>query len=196
MGLKYIYKEETGNTARAYGRNLSISTKQSVEICNNIRGIALDKAKEFLLGVINKKMPVKMSKYIKDLPHKKNIGPGRYPVKAAKAILIMLKSAEANALNKGLSRNLVIRHISAHKASTPYHYGRKRRVRMKRTNIQVVLEEQGVKKSQNISGEGKEKPLNKSENKKSIGNKTDVINKPSKSPAKKEPKKELSKKND
>ena len=35
----------------------------------------------------------------------------------------------------------VIEHINANKASQPWHYGRKRRSRMKRTHIQIVLKE-------------------------------------------------------
>ena len=128
------------NMARAHGRNLSVSTKQSVEICNNIRHMPVQKAKTLLEKVITKEKSIKMTRYMKDTAHKKEIGAGKYPVKAAKEILSLLESAESNAQNKGLStKDLVIKHISAHLASRPFHYGRKRRVKMKRTHIQIVL---------------------------------------------------------
>jgi len=40
---------------------------------------------------------------------------------------------------------LVIAHISAHKASKAWHSGRKSRRRMKRTNVEIVVEEKPTK---------------------------------------------------
>jgi len=134
------------NMAKAYGSNLPISTKKSVEIANNIRGWNVQKAKTYLENVINKKQAVKMNRYNRDTAHKKEIAAGKYPINAAKDILMVLKSAESNALNKGMNtKDLVITHISAHIASRPWHYGRKRRSKMKRSHIQIIVEE--VKKA-------------------------------------------------
>jgi hypothetical protein len=36
---------------------------------------------------------------------------------------------------------MVILHLCAHTASKPWHYGRKKRQKMKRTNLEVVLVE-------------------------------------------------------
>jgi large subunit ribosomal protein L22 len=142
MAVKYAINNLNENMAKASGRNLSISTKHSVEICNNIRGKSLQKAKALLEKVIKKESPIKMTRYMKDTAHKRGIGAGRYPINATKGILSILESAEANAQNKGLStKDMVLFHISAHKASTPWHYGRQRRRKMKRTHIQVVLME-------------------------------------------------------
>jgi large subunit ribosomal protein L22 len=128
--------------AKAYGRDLSISTKNSVEICREIRGKPLDKAKRFIEMVISKKSAVPMKRYLSEAGHKRGIGPGRYPIKTAKEILKIIKSAESNAQNKGLStKDLFIVHICAHLASRPLHFGRKRRIKMKRTHIEVVLAE-------------------------------------------------------
>lgn len=145
--MKYAFKKSEGNSAKAYGRNLSISTKHSVEICNNLRGKPLQKAKNLLEKAIDLEVPIKMTRYIRDTPHKKGTGSARFPVLASKGILEILKSAESNAQNLGLNTNdLVISHISAHKASTPWHYGRQRRRKMKRTHIQVELQELKKKK--------------------------------------------------
>ncbi len=140
--MKYAYKADEENIAKAYGRALDISTKKSVEICNVLRGKNLKKAKTYLEKVIKKEKAVPIKRYGRDTAHKPEIAGGKYPVNAAQAILDLLKSAESNAANRSLdTNNLVIEHISAHLASRPWHYGRKRRSRMKRTHVQVVLKE-------------------------------------------------------
>jgi len=76
--------------------------------------------------VIQKKQAVPYKRYLKDIPHRKgNIATGRYPIKASRVILDLIKSAESNAKNKGMSSNLVISHISAHKGNAQSRYGRK-----------------------------------------------------------------------
>jgi len=118
------YKKE--NMARVQGTALPISTKQSVEICNFIKNKNVAKAKQLLLGVIDKT----------------GIGPGRYPEKASEHFIQMIESVEANAQFKGLNTsNLVIVHASAHLAGKSWHYGRKSRRKMKRTNLEIVVEE-------------------------------------------------------
>ncbi len=139
MGYKYALKEKNENMAFALGRNLSISTKKATEICKKLRGKNLDRAKNILENVIAKKEAIPMSRYNDDTAHKPGIGPGKYPVKAAKNILTVLKNAEDNAQNKGLNtHHLVVHHICAHRASRPMHYGRRRR-KTKRSHVEVVL---------------------------------------------------------
>jgi hypothetical protein len=54
---------------------------------------------------------------------------------------MVLKSAESNAQSKGLSAaNLVIKHASAQKGPTAYHYGRQR-TKAKRTHLELILVE-------------------------------------------------------
>lgn len=143
--MKYAFQKNEENCAKAYGRGLSISAKMSKEICDNIRGKPLQKAINLLESVIKKEKAIKVTSYGRDTAHKKEIGPGKYPIKASEAILNMINSAASNAVNKGLDiKKLYIEHISAHKASAPWHYGRQRRSRMKRAHIQVVLKEKNV----------------------------------------------------
>ncbi|MCM2325958.1 MAG: 50S ribosomal protein L22 [Candidatus Woesearchaeota archaeon] len=140
--IKYAFNELKENMARAYGRDLGISTKQSTEICREIRGMKLAKAKKLLSSVIKKEAAISMKRYNRDTAHKTGMAAGRFPVTAATEILKILNSVESNAQTKGLGKDLVIVHISAHKAVRPFHHGRKKRSKMKRTHIQVVLEEQ------------------------------------------------------
>ena len=93
---------------------------------------------------------------------KKKKGPGKYPVKAAGIIKKLLESVESNAQFKGLNTsNLIIKHIKADFASRPWHFGRQRRRKMKRTNIEVVVEEvktegKGIKNSEKAKETGRE----------------------------------------
>jgi len=147
MKIKYSVQDLQGNYAKAYGRDLGISTKKSVEICNNIRGKKLTKAEQILEKAITKERPIVMKRYIRDAAHKKGMATGKYPVKAANSILKILKNAESNAQNKGLStKDMVVQHVVAHKASTPWRYGRQRRRKTKRTHIEIVLLEKKLPK--------------------------------------------------
>jgi len=142
MTLNYSTKTYGENMSRAQGRNLSISTKNSVEICRSLRNKNLQKGKKFLENVISMEEPVPYARYNQDTAHRRGMGPGRYPINAAKEILTILKSAESNAQSKGLNTSkMVIVHINAHKASVPWRYGRQRRRKAKRTHIEVVLSE-------------------------------------------------------
>lgn len=128
--------------ASLFVRDLPISTKQCVEICRFLRNKKLDKAKRMLNDVISKQRAVPFKKYNRDMGHKPGIAAGRYPVKAAKEILRLLNSVEANADNKGLDVDkLVLFDIHASQGMNQWHYGRKRRIRMKRTHIIIKVKE-------------------------------------------------------
>ena len=120
--------------ARASGKSLPISFKQSIEICNFIRKKNLNYAKDVLSKVVNEKQAIPVRKFNKQVGHKKKSASGRYPKKASKEILNMLNHVEANAQFKGMNTaNLVITHINANKASKVTHYGRQRSREAKRT---------------------------------------------------------------
>ncbi len=141
---KYKYSTRTGeNSAKAVGVNLPISPKRSLEVCNFIRNRKLLVAKKLLDAVQKKETPVPFTRFNKGLGHRKgNITSGRYPIKTCFQILKILKSAEANAQNKGLnSNNLVIKHISAQKGTRVQRHKRNGSVMAQLTHIEVVLEE-------------------------------------------------------
>ncbi len=128
--------------ARAVGIALPISLKYSVEICRFIKNKKVSSAKNMLQDVIEQKRAVPFRRYDFDLGHKKKIGPGRYPQKASKEFIRLIENVEANAQFKGLNTsNLIITHISAHNAGKSWHYGRKSRRKMKRTNLEIFVEE-------------------------------------------------------
>ena len=153
------YNPEYMATAKA--ESLPISFKQSVEICNFIRNKKVNDAKKTLMDVSNMKKAIPFTRFNGDVGHKKGMGPGRYPIKSSEKILKLLESAEANAQFKGLNTaNLVIKYICANKAAKAWHFGRKRRRKAKRTNIEVIIQE-----------ERKNKDTKKSSSKKAVENK-------------------------
>jgi large subunit ribosomal protein L22 len=142
----YAFNNFGSDTAKAYGSNLDISTKTSVNVCTMLRGMTVSKAITKLQNVIDFKEAVPFTKFDGGVGHRKgNMAAGRYPQKASKAILSLINSAVANAANKGLADELMIVHICAHRAATPLHQGRQRRRAMKRTHIELVLKEMEVK---------------------------------------------------
>jgi len=137
-------------TAIASGRDLRISFKHAVEVCNSIRGLPLKKAKELLEDVIDMKRPIPFRRFHKKVPHHKGGGKwpyARWPVKAAKAILEVLENAEANAEYKGLdTERLWVVHAAAHKGGKIEKYiyrafGRRTPYFQHLVHVEVALEE-------------------------------------------------------
>ncbi|MBU1201696.1 MAG: 50S ribosomal protein L22 [Nanoarchaeota archaeon] len=141
MTYKYSYQKSEENTARAVLLDAPISTKQSIEVCSKLRTKTVEYAKKFLEGVKKKEKAVKYTRFTEGAGHKKGIGPGKYPIKTAGYILKLVQSAESNATSKGLGSDLKIVHLSAQRASTPWHQGRLRRRKMKRSHIELVVQE-------------------------------------------------------
>lgn len=136
--------------ARAIGMALPISFKQSVEISRYIKNKNVNDVKNILQNVIEKKLAIPFKTFIFDLGHKKKIGPARYPKNTSKEFVKLIETVEANAQFKGLkTSNLVIVHISAHKAAKTWHYGRHSRRKMKRTNVEIVVEDKPVQTEDN-----------------------------------------------
>ena len=143
---KYSYSHQDYNKetmARAVGRDLGISTKQSIEICNFLRGMNVQKAKDILNDVTELKAAVPFKRFTNGVGHRKgDMASGRYPINAAAEILAIIENAETNAQQKGLNTSrMALVHLSTQKASRPMHAGRKRGRSMKRSHIEVVLGE-------------------------------------------------------
>ena len=103
--------------AKASGRSLPISFKDSVNVCSAIRGMLVEKALRYLEDVIKLKRPIPYKRYRRDMAHRKGIGPGRFPRKECKYIKEVLENAIANAKAKGMdSSKLYISKIIANRA--------------------------------------------------------------------------------
>jgi len=141
---------DPSRTAIAAGRDLRISFKHAVEICNCIRGLHLDEARRFLEDVIAMRRPVPFRRFHGKVAHRRELQgwpAGRYPVKAAKAILEVLRNAEANAEYKGLDTSrLWVVHASAHKGTKirkyiPRAFGRATPYFQDLVHVEIALEE-------------------------------------------------------
>lgn len=135
--------------ARASGRDLRISPKHSVELLREIRGMMLNDALKYLDDVINLRRPVPMKRHNDSQGHKpgRGFGPGRYPVKVAKAVKKILLNAKNNAEQKGLDVDrLKIIHAAAHRGPVlrgyiPRAFGRATPFNEQTTHIEIVVEE-------------------------------------------------------
>lgn len=145
VGYRYSWNVYEENMARAVGRDLPISFKQSVEITKHLRNMELARANAYLDRVISEKEAVSFSRFTNGLGHKPGMASGRYPLNACTRIKELLQQVEANAQTKGLGKCKII-HISTQKADRPFHHGRHSRIRMKRAHVEVIVQEIEAKK--------------------------------------------------
>ena len=143
----YTAVADPDTTAKALGREMPVSPKFAREVAGMIRGMKVETAQQALEEVIEKKRPVPLKRYNKRVSHKAGVGPGRYPVKAAKAILSVIDSAAANAEFKGLdTSNLAIATISVSRGQVipghmPRAHGRATEWNQDTINVEVILQE-------------------------------------------------------
>jgi large subunit ribosomal protein L22 len=146
--IDYSAKKDLENTARAIGRELTISPKASVEVCRELRNMMVEDAIALLDQVKDLKTPVRYKRYNKQIGHKKGkkFGAGRYPQKTARAIKDVIVHAQHNAEYKGLdSENMRIVHIAPNKGMKregfmPRAHGRSSPFNHETVNIEVILE--------------------------------------------------------
>jgi len=131
--------------ARAVGIALSISFKQAMEICSFLRHKKLESAKQILESVLDMKQAIPYKRFNKQIPHRPGMMAGRYPQNASSAVLKILESVESNANAKGLTNNLYITHMCAHRAPAIRRGGRVPG-EAKRAHVEIVVEEKSVEK--------------------------------------------------
>ena len=143
----YTTTSDPDISAKALAKDQPVSPKFAREVAGMIRGMNVEKAVTMLEEVIAMERAVPLKRYKKRVSHKKGIGPGRYPVKASKAILATVKSAMSNAEYKGLDvSNMAISTITIARGQTipghmPRAQGRATQWDQQTANIEVILEE-------------------------------------------------------
>jgi large subunit ribosomal protein L22 len=148
MKLDYSIQPDPEKTSKALGKELRISRKHAHEIATAIKGMKLDTARKFLEDVSVLKRAVPYKRYVKNIPHRKGMCTGRYPQKAAKEFLKVLKNIESNAIYKGFdSENMKITHIATKKGHTfrgsfPRAQGRATPKNHETVSVEVIMEEQ------------------------------------------------------
>lgn len=138
--------------ARASIRQMSISHKHAREIGAAINGLLVEDAKQYLSDVANKQRAIPFGRYKTQVGHRSDSGvmAGRYPKKAASAILQLLDSLENNAEFRGLDLDrLQIVNVTTHKGTimkrfTPRAMGRTSPKNDALVHVEVVAREETV----------------------------------------------------
>jgi large subunit ribosomal protein L22 len=119
---------------RASIRESDISHKHAREIALAIKGLTVEKARNFLEEVVDHKIAVPFRRYNNEVAHRSNIrdgfSAGRFPKKASKEFFRLLDNLESNAEYKGMDLDrLAILSCVVHKGTklerfTPRAMGR------------------------------------------------------------------------
>ena len=118
-GWNYAFQNfDSTKHVRAAMREKTISHKHAREIAVAIKGLSLEKARDYLLSVVELKRSIPFRRYKNQVGHKSDPGTmsGRYPQKAATEILKLLDNLESNAEYKGMDLDrLKIINATVHK---------------------------------------------------------------------------------
>ena len=104
-GWNYAFQNfDSTKHVRAAIREKTISHKHAREIAVAIKGLSLEKARDYLLSVVELKRSIPFRRYKNQVGHRTDPGvmSGRYPQKAATEILKLLDNLESNAEYKGI----------------------------------------------------------------------------------------------
>ena len=148
MKLNFSIEPAPEKTSKAMGKELHISRKQAHEIATAIKGMKLDMAQKFLENVAALKQAVPYKRFTRNIPHRKGMCSGRYPQKAAKEFLCIIKNAQSNATYKGLDpESMRIIHVETKKGHTymgqfPRAQGRATPKRQETVTVEMIAEVQ------------------------------------------------------
>ncbi len=136
-------KKAKKTEAVVHGKDLPLSKKHCIAICDMIRGKRIEKAILMLEEVIKMKKAVPMKG---EIPHRKGkIMSGRYPINATKSFIKLLRQLSANATNNEMEIENGIIECKADRAARPYkRFGS---MRFKRTHLTLRLVIKDKKKS-------------------------------------------------
>jgi len=119
MGISYSVEVDEERTAKAMGRELSISKKDAVEVCREVKGMPLQEAREKLRSVADEETPIPRKRHNAGVGHRSDLegwDAGSFPKKATEEILDVLYNAVSNAENQGYDPDeMTVQHIAAHK---------------------------------------------------------------------------------
>ncbi|MCX8158698.1 MAG: hypothetical protein N3D20_00150 [Candidatus Pacearchaeota archaeon] len=125
-------KKPTKTEVIARGLNLHASKKHLMYISRFIKNKTIDSAIQDLEEVIKLKKPIPFKG---EIPHRKGMMSGRYPINASKLVISVLKGLKGNALSSGMDLDKTkIYFASANRASRPPKRGGRR---FKRANILI-----------------------------------------------------------
>ena len=150
MGRLNYSLTPAGRSSRAMGMELHISPKHAREICRTLKGMKANLARAYLEDVIALKRSIPFKRYRRNVAHRHDLvgwDAGRYPEKAARAVLVVLDNALANAEYKGMeSEKMRIYHAGTKKGRTiqgwmPRAMGRATPKNTETVSVEMVLTE-------------------------------------------------------
>ena len=103
---------------RSSVREKDMSHKHAREVAVAIKGLSIERARDYLQAVINKQRAVAFGRYKNQVGHRSDPGmmSGRYPQKTAKEFIKVLDNLESNAEYKGMDMDrLKIINATTHK---------------------------------------------------------------------------------
>ena len=103
---------------RSSVREKDMSHKHAREVAVAIKGLSIERARDYLQSVINKQRAVPFGRYKNQVGHRSDPGmmSGRYPQKTAKEFIKVLDNLESNAEYKGMDLDrLKIINATVHK---------------------------------------------------------------------------------
>ena len=149
-GWNYAFQNfDSTKHVRAAIREKTISHKHAREIAVAIKGLSLEKARDYLISVTELKRSIPFRRYKNQVGHRTDPGvmSGRYPQKAATEILKLLDNLESNAEYKGMDLDrLRIINATVHKGRllkrfTPRAMGRSSAKNDAMTHVEIVAQE-------------------------------------------------------
>jgi ribosomal protein uL22 len=128
--------------AKAQQYNIDASFKDLCAVCDNIRGMQSEDAVKYLDAVADGH-PVLYRRWNTKLGHRRELDgqKGRYPIKAAKYVAMVLQNAIANANAKGLANPKVIHAAANKQAIYPRMQAKGRQIRAdyETAKIEIIL---------------------------------------------------------
>ena len=162
MGISYSVEIDEERSAKAMGRELSISKKDAVEVCRHVKGMPLGEAQETLRAIADGEHPVPLKKHNSGSGHRSGMDgwdAGSFPKKASDAIHDVIYNAESNASEQGYDPDeMVVEHIAAHKVGEsrgmkPRAMGRATQWNSDLVDIEVVLLQEDYEASEEVEEE-------------------------------------------
>jgi len=136
---KPVIKKIKKESASVSARNLPISTKVAASICKFMKNKKIEKTISELEAVSKMKKAVPMKG---EYAHRKGkIMSGKFPVKAAKEFLVLVKSLKSNAIYNDIEEPRITEAI-ANKGTTTYASGGRQK---KRTHVKLVCSNKKTK---------------------------------------------------
>lgn len=161
MFMKGYTSNIPDNCARARLEGVNASYKDLAQVCGSIRKKKAGWAIEFLEQAAEMKKAIPYKGHNKRLGHRRELGgrKGRYPQKAVKIVLKVLKSAIANGKTLGLGEDYIVIAASANrKAGYPRvaAKGRWARSFLETSRVEIVLQGPEVPKGVEVTPPKKE----------------------------------------